>query len=69
MEKNTDFKRLILDTMPRNKKHWPLAIGFAVALCGMFVLGACDSWLAIPSGLLTLYLGKKMDTKGVEINE
>lgn len=69
MEKDTTLKKLFLDSMPMSKKHWPLAIGFAIAFSGMIVLSACGSWLAIPSGLLTLYLGKKMEKKGVEINE
>ena len=69
MEKDTTLKKLILDSMPKRKEHWPLAVGFAVAFSGMVILGACGSWLTIPSGLLALYLSKKMKKKGVEINE
>lgn len=69
MEKSNEMKRLVLGSMPKSKEHWPLAICFALAFCLMLVCSCAGSWLAIPSGAATLYLSKRMEKKGVDIEE
>lgn len=69
MEKNKELRKLVLGSMPKSKKHWPLAIGFALTFCLMFVCCCAGSWLALPFGAATVYLSKRMEKKEVEIEE
>lgn len=69
MEKSNDLRELVLGSMPKSKKHWPLAICFAVAFCTMVICCCAGSWWAIPTGIVMLLLSKRMEKKGVEVEE
>ena len=69
MEKSNELKKVALDSMPRSKEHWPLAVWFAVSFTTMLVLACACSPLAVPAGVLTLILSKRMEKAGVEVEE
>ena len=69
MEKSNELRELFLGSMPKSKKHWPLAICFALSFVAMLVCCAGGSWLAVPSGVVMLFLSKRMEKKGVDIEE
>ena len=69
MEKSNELRELFLGSMPKSKKHWPLAICFALSFVAMLVCCAGGSWLAVPFGGSALALSKRMEKKGVNIEE
>ena len=69
MEKSNEWRELFLGSMPKSKKHWPLAICFALSFVAMLVCCVGGSWLAVPFGGSALALSKRMEKKGVDIEE
>lgn len=67
-EKNV-MKWQVVSSMPKKKEHWPLAICFALSFVVMMICCCGGSWLAVPFGVLTLILSKRMEKAGVDIEE
>lgn len=64
-----ELKKLASDMMPKSKKHYPLAVCFAVSFTVMVILCCSGSLVSIPFAVLTLDLSRKMEKIGVEVDE
>ena len=69
MNKSNEFLRVLLGSMPKSKEHWPLAICFGLSFAVMLICSAGGSLWAVPFGVSTLLLSKRMEKKGVEVEE